>query len=160
MLTSQAIDLFIHSRSARNDAASTLKWYRIILEYFEVLYPGELPTNPEAIDIFLSSCKGGDERRHGFYRTLRAFFRFLEKRYQIPNPVKLIDPPRRKRKLTRPLLPTDLSKLLSYNHENRITAYILFLTDTGARISELDALMPEHILQMPWGPVARLTVNG
>lgn len=155
MRTTDAISLFLDSRQARGDSPHTVKWYRLILEYFAAQYE-EIPTTPEAIDKFLRSCKGGDERRHGFWRCLRALYRFLHRRHNIDNPLELMDPPRRKRKLPITLTIDELLHLLTYPHPPDIAAYIYFLADSGARVGELDNLKPEDITRTPWGWVAKL----
>lgn len=155
MLTSKAIDLFLNSRYSKNDEPSTIDWYKIILSFYQAEYE-VLPTDPESIDLFLKKCKGGDERRHGFYRTLRAFYHFLERRYDIPNPVRKVDPPRRVKKLPKALMLEDFVKLFTYSHCPRTMAYLDFLSDTGCRISELHGLKPEDINHTPWGYIARL----
>ncbi len=156
MLTSEAVFRFLSSRSAKGDSPETIKWYSIILSYFET-FSRELPTEPEQIEHFLKTCKGGDERKHGFYRTLRALYKFLHRRYRIDNPVDLVDPPRRIKKLPKALTLEDLVRLLSYPHNDNISAYLQFLADTGARISELHNLKPQDIIKTPWGYIAKLS---
>lgn len=118
----------------------------------------QLPTKPEDIEAFLMSCHAGDERRHGYYRALRCFYRFLYKRYQVINPMELIDLPRRAVKYPRVLMPEDINHLLAYPHQPKIKSALMFLIDTGARPGELASLTIESLLQTPWGFVA--TIRG
>lgn len=118
----------------------------------------ELPDYPEAIEEFLLNCKAGDERRHGYYRALRCFYRFLHRRLNTPNPVELVDPPRRKPKDPYWLTPEELDRLLNFPHEPPVEAALLFLADTGARSGELVNLKREDIRQTSWGYTA--IVNG
>jgi site-specific recombinase XerD len=148
MKTQTAIDNFLYSRAAKSDTPATIAWYKIILDYYLTAYPEELPESPEAIERFLLSCKGGDQRRHGFYRTLRCLYRFLYRRKLIlTNPIELIDAPRTRRALPRALSTAELYNLLSYPHNSRILAFLTFLADTGARIGELHRLTPADIIK-------------
>lgn len=156
MLTTDAIELFIDSRKARGDSPHTLKWYRLILSYYAEMYE-TLPEQPEHVEKFLASCRGGDERRHGFWRTLRAFYRFLFRRHKILyNPIIDIDPPRRKPKIPQILNIEELRHLINSEKDERVQAYIVFLADTGARVGELDNLQPTDFQTTPWGMVTRL----
>lgn len=157
MLTSEAVELFLFSRLSKNDENSTIKWYRLILEYFSTIFP-ELPDKPEQVEHFLTLCKGGDERRHGFYRALKALYNFLERRYDFPNIINKIDPPKRRRKMPRTLTMDDLAILINYHHDPDTKVYLTFLIDTGCRPCELHGLKPEDITFTPCGYVAR--VNG
>jgi integrase len=157
METQEAVAAFLKSRQAKGLSPQTLRWYGGILAEFARQFP-ELPDRPEAVDTFLSSCRGGDERRHGYFRTLRAFYRFLARRYQLPNPVEMTDPPKRRAKRPRPLTPQGLSDLLSYPHSPLIHTALLFLVDTGCRVGELSSLSPEDFSETEWGIV--VTVNG
>lgn len=157
MRTEQAISLFLKSRQAKGLSPQTLRWYRGILDAF-ARQQGKLPKTPEAIESFISSCTAKDERRHGYYRALRAFYRFLHKRYGIPNPVEKIEAPKRTRKTPLALTPDQLDQLLRFPHPVAIKTALLFLADTGCRIGELSSLQPDDLSQAPWGYLAK--VNG
>lgn len=157
MNTLEAINLFINSRRSKGLSPQTIRWYRGILLFFAQRYP-TLPESPEDIEAFLVSCKTGDERRHGYYRTLRCLYRFLHRRLNTPNPVEVVDPPRRLPKQPKALMPDDVNKLLNYPHPPQIKAAILFLIDTGARVGELAGLDIDDLEETPWGLVA--TIKG
>jgi integrase len=157
MNTKTAIDKFLLSKQAKGLSKYALKWYRCILNKYQIMYP-RLPNKPEQIDLFLISCKAGDERRHGYFRALRVFYNFLEKRYQIRNVIKLVDAPRRKKKKPRPITLDELDQLLSFPHPARITAGIMFMADCGARIGETVNLKPEDLCFNGYGYTAR--ING
>lgn len=133
----------------------TIKWYSVILCKFANRYP-KLPTRPELIEDFIIDTQAGDERKHGYFRTLRCFYRFLHKRFQILNPMDCIEPPRRKRKNPRILSPDELDQLLCFPHPPEIKAALLFLCDTGTRLGELANLKEMNIQEMPWGYIAKL----
>lgn len=113
---------------------------------------------PEVIEQFIMNCPGKDERKHGYYRTLRCFYRFLERRYRVNNPMKYIDPPRRLRKEPYTLSYIELNKLLSYPHKPVIKASLFFLADTGARLGELYNIKPEDFKETPFG--FTVSING
>ncbi len=142
MQTDEAVDLFLTSRFTRNCANRTLKWYRIILEKYQATYP-EIPETIEPIEKFIRDTPGKDERRHGYFRALRAFYRFLSRRYDIPNPIPKMDPPRRRRKLPKSLSLENFVRLMHYNHPPDIQAYLEFIADTGCRVGELCNIKPE-----------------
>lgn len=150
MRTMEAVDIFLKSRQSKGLSPQTLRWYRGILFLFAKQFP-RLPKSPSDIEEFLVNCQAGDERRHGYYRALRCFYRFLNKRLNIPNPVEMVDPPRRCRKYPRPLMPEDVDKLLAYPHSPKIKTALLFLVDTGARLGELTDLNIDMLAQTPWG---------
>ena len=157
MKTGEAAQLFLNSCKAKGLSPRTIQWYGDILRQFVFRYP-KLPRKPMQIEEFIASCKGGDERKHGYYRTLRRFFRFLRRHYKVKNPMELVDPPRRMAKLPRVLTPDELDQLLSFPHKAKIKASLLFLADTGARLGELARLNPGDISQNHVGYIAK--VNG
>jgi len=156
METYGAIELFLKSCKAKGLSSETIRWYRGILLKFCNLYP-TIPDSPEDIDEFLVNCKAGDERRHGYYRAIRAFYGFLRKRYQISNIIEMVDPPRRKHKEPRPLMPDELNQLLIYPHKSKIKAGLLFLADTGARVGEAARIHPNDIIETPNGHIVKIS---
>lgn len=155
MKTEQAVYLFLKSRQAKGLSPQTIRWYKGILNAFARQYD-RLPKTPEAIEDFISSCTAGDEYRHGYYRALRALYRFLQKRYSKRNPIDKLDPPKRTKKTPLTLTPDQVNQLLRFPHPPAIKMALLFLTDTGCRIGELSNLKPEDISQTPWGYVVKV----
>jgi integrase/recombinase XerD len=156
MVSLFAIEYFLKSRQAKGLSQYTIRWYKGILLSFARMFP-ELPENPEDIDEFLISCKAGDERRHGYFRALRAFYRFLERRQYFKNVISAIESPKRQAKRPHPLTLDELDQLLSFPHNSRIRIALLFMSDTGARIGEVARLKPQDLAVTQWGPVARVT---
>lgn len=117
-----------------------------------------MPSHPEDIERFLSNCKAGDERRYGYYRALRCFYHFLHRRLDTPDPIELVEPPRRSHKAPKFLNPEDINRLLNYPHPAKIKAAIMFLIDTGARLGELASLTIDNLGETPWGFTA--TIKG
>lgn len=155
--TRDAIGVFITSRRAKGLSKETLRWYTGILKAFENACP-QLPEEPEPIQEFLAGIKTGDERLHGYYRAIRAFYNYIDRRlHAFPNPMVFIDPPKRKKKNPRPITPEELDQLLSYPHNAKVKASLIFLTDTGVRMSEALGLQMEDFIEMPWGYFAKVT---
>lgn len=157
MRTEDAIQLFLTSRQSKGLSPQTIRWYRGILLLFGRRFP-QLPKRPEDIEQFLANLKVGDERKHGYYRTFRCFYRFLSKRTKIKNPIEMIDPPKRVHKEPEILMPEDLNRLLIHKHSPQMRTAILFLIDTGARLGELANLTIDKLEETPWGFVA--TISG
>lgn len=144
MKTAAAIQFFIQSRRALKLSPPTIDWYSHRLARFAGKYP-RLPDDPTEIEEFLSGIEG-EENAHGYYRTLKAFYRFLNKRYQLPNPIDLIEL-RHPSKTDKPTLePEQLFQLLSCVSSLRDRALLTLLVDTGIRAAELASLKRQHIL--------------
>jgi integrase len=156
MDTVSAVAAFLKSRQARGLSPLTVSWYRGILNSFAGMFP-VLPDNPEAVEDFLIRCRAGDERRHGYFRALRAFYRFLARRFKVANIITLVDAPKRLAKRPRPLTLDELDQLLSFPHAARMRTVLMFLADSGARVGEAAHLKTDDLTETQWGPVARVT---
>lgn len=154
--TDLAVYFFLKNRKDKRLSSDTIRWYRGILREYARTYP-VLPDSAIQIDTFIANQVAGDERVHGYWRALRAFYRFLNRRYKIPNPVELTEPPKRIRKEPRPLTLDELAQLLMFPHKDKIKAALYFLADTGCRVGELVNLHPTDLSETPWGYVARVT---
>lgn len=148
---------FLFSRHAKGLKVLTINWYRTILNKFQTRFK-KLPGKPEQVEEFIASLNVGDERRHGYYRAIRCFYKFLAKRYHVRNPMPDVEPPRRTAKDPKFLTPDSVNKLLAYPHPPTIKAAIMFLIDTSTRLCELFNLRIEDLEETPWGFVAR--ING
>jgi len=146
---------FIESRRSKGLADSTIRWYEGILSPF-CENCRKLPQKPDAVERYIMSCRGGDERRHGYYRALRAFYRWCHRRLGLKNPVDLIEAPKRSKKSPIFLTADGLDQLLSYPHKPIIKACLLFLSDTGCRVAELANLNPDDFIETPQGYIAKV----
>lgn len=119
MNTAQALASFMTSRKAKGLSLETIRWYDGVLRKFANQFP-VLPDSPDDIDMFISSCQAGDERRHGYYRALRVFYRYLHRRSGVPNPIDAVESPKRQRKSPRALTVDELDQLLAFPHPPKI----------------------------------------
>lgn len=156
MLTNQAMSLFLLSRKAKGISYNTIRWYRGILSVFEA-YSQKLPTSPVEIDCFLADLKVGDERRHGYYRTIKCLYRFLARRYDLKNPIEYIDPPKRRKKQPAVFTPAELQSLLTSLQPGVIKSAILFMIDAGVRLGEFATMDESKIDETQWGFIAKIT---
>ena len=144
MKAQQAINIFLNSRRARNLSPLTIQWYRNKLLPFAHVCP-ELPIDPGPIEEFLANIKGAPETKHAHFRALRAFFGHVSERYEIPNPMLKVSPPRCPKKVMATLEPDQVMRLLSSASELRDRAILTLLIDTGMRSGELVSLRKQDI---------------
>lgn len=116
-----------------------------------------MPDSPKKCEEFINSCQAGDERRHGYYRTLRAFYKYAENRLGSANAVFGIQAPVRAKKLPRPVPLDYIVQLLTFPHSGRIKAAILFLIDTGARVGETANIKPGDFIDTPLGYLLKIS---
>lgn len=144
MKTQAALDNFLQSCIARELSPITIGFYRNKLDRFARSYP-KLPLKPAPIEEFLSSIQGVPETKHAYYRALKVLYRFLRKRYKLPNPIDLIDPPRCPKKIMATLEPQDLMRLLNSASTLRNRTILTLFVDTGMRSTELAGLRKQDI---------------
>ena len=143
MKTQDAIQAFIHNRTAKNLRPKTIEWYEGFLGRFARFCP-ELPMEPEPIEEFLTQITGEPETKHAYFRCLKAFYRFFCKRHRLRNnPIELIDPPRCPRKIMPTLEPREMWQILNLAdraNNLRDKALISIFLDSGGRVSEIITL--------------------
>lgn len=146
MKTQIAVNSFLHSRQARNLSPITIAWYQAKLQLFAQLHP-ELPEEPGPIEECLATIKGAPETRHAQFRALRAFFKFVEERYELPNPMAKVGPPRCPKKVMATLEPDQIMMLLLSSSQSslRDKTLLTLLIDTGMRTSEAAGLRRQDI---------------
>lgn len=155
MTTLDAVLKFLKSGEERGLSRHTVRWYRGILNPFANIYP-TLPQDPESIEQFIGSFTSGDERRHGAFRVIRTFYSFLAGRYDLPNPMLRVRPPRVRPKEKPTLSLEQLKTLLDYpSHPPMVRALLFVLAATGVRLSEAGGLVGKDILDNN-----RIKVNG
>jgi len=148
MNTADAVQSFLYSRRSLNRRPMTLKWYERNLERFAA-FTAEMPTEPEPIEQFLVEVvpDGHEQTRHGYYRSIKALYRFICRRRHLPNPMEFIDPPARHRKIKASLSPRELMGLLTRPLNARERALITFLVDSGCRAGEAASLLHTNIYE-------------
>lgn len=148
MKTSAAIQSFLYNRRALNRRPRTIIWYERNLNRFVTFYPNRLPTKPEAIEEFLARVVPDEkeETRHGYYRTLKALYRFTCKRHRSLNPMDLIDPPTRRKKVM-PTLSSQEMNQLSQAQNLRDRAVLSLFIDSGPRVGEVASLRKQNIFE-------------
>ena len=144
MKTQFAIQAFLQNRRARNLKPKTIQWYEAQLSRFSQFCP-QLPTEPGPIEEFLDRLPSTPETRHAYYRSLKALYRFICKRYRFANPIELIDSPRYPKKIMPTLEAQEIMRLLNSVTDLRDKSLLTLLVDTGARVSEVTSLRKQDI---------------
>jgi len=146
MRTEQAFREFIASRISANLSPSTIQWYKGRLMPFVRNCP-TLPRRPEPIECFLAEVQGSMETKYDVYRALKTFFKFMRSRYRLPNPMDVVQSPRRPKTLMPTLEFGELTRLLHSVESPRDRAIITLLIDCGARAGEVCSLLKHNIKQ-------------
>lgn len=138
---------FLKNAEQRGLSFETIRWYGSYCYKFANTYP-ELPLKPEPLEEFIASYTSGDERRHGCYRCLRAFYGFISHRHDMANPMDAVRPPRRRPK-TKAALSIDQLRTLLECQELKpwVKTLIYLLTDTGIRIGEAHGITRDCVLE-------------
>jgi integrase/recombinase XerD len=146
MKTEQAVCEFIASRISSDLSPRTIEWYEGRLRPFAKCCT-TLPRRPEPIEAFLVRLQGSPETKRDTFNALRIFFRFICKRYKIPNPMDAINPPRRQKALMATLEPNELMRLLHSAQDLRDRAILTLITDNGVRAGEVCSILKHNIKQ-------------
>lgn len=152
--TESLVNGFLESGRNRGLSSQTTRWYEGILYPFAARYP-ELPISPGPIEAYIGSYNAGADRKHAVYRALRAFYNFINKRFDTENPIPLISPPRRRPVEKEALTLEQLKHLLDYpGHDHMTKAFLHVFADTGCRLGEASQLTGKDIGE------ANLTLKG
>ncbi len=146
MNTADAVQSFLYSRRALNRRPGTVKWYENHLGHFVAFAP-ELPTEPEPIEHFLATLCQQEETLHGYYRAIKALYRFICRRRRLLNPMDLIDAPARHKKVKPSLTAQELMLLLAKPPGVRDRVLLTFLTDSACRAGEAASLRRHNIYE-------------
>lgn len=125
-------------------AVSTVQNYKQQLSYFAEAFQ-ELPITPEDVERFLASINATQETIHSYFRTLRAFYNFLQKRHGITNPMHNVTPPKVKPKIMPTLEASDINLLSIFSGSQRDNVILTLFIDTGIRASEACSLKRDGI---------------
>ena len=148
MKTQTLIERFLRSREALNRKPKTIQWYKELLTRFADYY-ADLPADPEAIEQFLAGLSHSKVTQHGFYRALKALYRFAQKRYEFPNPFLKMDSfPDPQKKMVLPTLePREMMLVSNAAATLRDKALLSAFIDSGGRTSELGTLRKYNIFE-------------
>ena len=148
MNTADAAQAFLYDRRSLNRRLTTLKWYERRFNRF-IAFSEELPTEPEPIEQFLATVVSGEqeESRHGYYRALKALYRFTCRRRRLLNPMDLVDSPVRHKKVMSTLTALELMLSLGQPSSLRDTALLISLADSACRVGEATSLRKQNIYE-------------
>jgi len=146
MRTEQAVREFIASRISSDLSPRTIEWYEGRLRPFAKRCP-TLPRRPEPIEAFLTTVRGSPETKRDTFNALRTFFRFICKRHRIPDPMDIINPPRRSKTLMATLESSELMRLLHSAQDLRDRTILTLIVDNGMRAGEVCSLLKHNIKQ-------------
>ena len=133
--TAEAVGQFVAAKAARGLSDATMRNYRSRLGRFADRFAA-LPMSSSIIEDHLSTI-GGPSNRHGEFRVLRTFYRWLKTKKKIrQNPVDEVEAPVVAKKVARSLNGEELQQLLNFDHRPVDRAFLCLLADTGLRIGE------------------------
>lgn len=147
-------EAFLASRSARRLSERTLVGYRQQLARF-LGDDHHLPERPEDVEAFLAGLAVSRNTQRNYHRTLAAFYKWVEQRAGIPNPMALIEAPRRERTIKPRPTAEHVARMLNAATSIRDRIMLTILYDTGCRVGELVHIRAEDVhgdlLRIPRG---------
>ena len=100
------------SRRARGCSASYEGWLRYCLARLVATWT-ELPRDPESVELVLAEVRGvSDETRYDVWVAMRLMFRWVSRRYSVPDAAAFVERPLRRRKVARTLTQEEVDRLL------------------------------------------------
>lgn len=168
MILSDAISEFLLACSADGLAPATVRWYTSILKAYNQAFTGRevesltvrehreyivaLRNQEPYQDAPQKPPQGGklaDASISSHVIALHAFWGWIVREYGLPNAMKNIKRPRRRKPQPKALAPDDFIRLLEATGDNlagiRDRALLCFLADTGCRLGGLLSLKIEHL---------------
>ena len=139
--------LFIYSSQALGVSLNTLRYYQDRLNNF-VSRVNYVKAKRHDIERYFNSIppnRYGLSTRHASYRALKAFYRWLNAEYSIPNPVERIKPPILCKALLPSLEQEQVLVLINQALTVRDKAIIALLTESGLRLTELTNIKLQDI---------------
>jgi len=144
MNTSRAFEVFMAEKKAQGLSERTLEAYSYAAKPLVEACP-RLPCKPQIVQDYIYDNNWSQEKRAFVYRHVRAFMRWIAKKYQIANPMDAVLPPRVKRKQVKYLSRAEIQMVDVWLRDGRDKALIYTLLDTGIRVGELLGIRPEDI---------------
>ena len=134
--------MFVNTRKATKGLTpSGEKWLIEALHIFSKAIP--TPVNEvtkEHLINFMANYQGKPWRRHGLYRALKTFFKWVSTEYGFDNPMASIAAPKTPDPVLHTITPDDVDRLIAATDSCRNKASIALLADSGVRRSELAAI--------------------
>lgn len=141
------LDLFLQSREAMGVSSKTIRFYTERLSKF-IRAVDYLKATRQDVQRYLNTIppnKYGLGTRHASFRAIKAFYRWLNNEYGIPNPIEGLPAPI----LGKPILPSLEKEQVLYLIEkapsNRDKAIVALFTESGLRLSELANIKLESL---------------
>ena len=139
--------LFLQSREAMGVSPKTLRFYRERLSKF-ICAVDSLQATRQDIQRYLNSIppnQYGLGTRHASFRAIKAFYRWLNSEYGIPNSMEGVPAPI----LGKPILPSlekeQVLHLIEKASSTRDKAIIALFTESGLRLSEMANIKLESL---------------
>ena len=134
--------LFVNTRKATKGLTpSGEKWLIEALHTFSKAIPNPVnEVTKEHLINFMGDYQDKPWRRHGLYRALKTFFKWVSTEYGFDNPMASIAPPKTPDPVLHTITPDDVDRLIAATDSCRNKAIIALLADSGVRRSELAAI--------------------
>jgi len=98
------------------------------------------------VELVLAEVRGvSDETRYDVWVAMRLMFRWVSRRYSVPDAAAFVERPLRRRKVARTLTQEEVDRLLESGLSRRDRALVLLLLDTGMRIGEAASLTRREV---------------
>lgn len=141
------LDLFLQSREAMGVSSKTIRFYTERLSKF-IRAVDCLKATRQDVQRYLNTIppnKYGLGTRHASFRAIKAYYRWINSEYGIPNPIEGLSAPI----LGKPILPSLEKEQVLYLIEkapsNRDKAIVALFTESGLRLSELANIKLESL---------------
>lgn len=132
----ESLEAFLSSRAARRLSPRTLAGYRQhISSLIEAC--GGVPGEAEPIEAFLADLNVSRNTQRNYHRTLAAFYAFRTRRSRLPNPMELIEAPRKERTVKPIPTPDQVRRMFAAAKTVRDVIMLTLVFDTGCRVGEL-----------------------
>jgi len=123
----------------------TVEWYGRLVGRF-LAGRGELPLDPAAVEEFLGLPGASQGTRHAYFRALRAFYGWLERRGLVAtNPMRVVVAPRVRRSPPMGLEAGEVRRVMAAALCRRDKVMLSLLVDTGVRLGELMSMRWEWV---------------
>lgn len=145
MDTREAVEAYLLECRARRLSERTIEGYKWALDKFVAA----CPTIPESIEPFtrfqVSQDFPSSESHYDLWRSLRTFYKWAARRYDIPDVMVDVPSPERDATFPRTLEAGEIKHLLASTVDPRDFAMLLLVLDTGMRLGDVANLRWPHV---------------